>query len=102
MPTGLRVHPPPGPPPLLRRRAPLVPVFYVSTNLRTLAAKVEQALRAQSTINHDGTYVVSKSFDIDGVSITPSETGLLPLLIISSTHFTLVTWLNERLLFEAL
>jgi hypothetical protein len=54
-----------------------VPVPYVRSNLRT-PTKVDQAFRAHSTINNpDGTYVVSKSIDVDGLSLTASKIGLL-------------------------
>jgi hypothetical protein len=56
--------------------ASFVPVPYVHANLRT-PAKVEQAVIAQSTIYHDGTYVVPYTSDVDGLSLTPSKTGLL-------------------------
>jgi 8-oxo-dGTP pyrophosphatase MutT (NUDIX family) len=52
----------------------LVP--YVTTHLRTLAL-LEHAVTAQSTINADGSYVVPKTIDIDGLSLTPAKTGLL-------------------------
>jgi hypothetical protein len=57
-----------------------VPVPYVTTNLST-HAKVVQAVTPLSTINHDGIYVVLESIDIDGLSLTPTKTGLLPSII---------------------
>jgi ADP-ribose pyrophosphatase YjhB (NUDIX family) len=54
-----------------------VPVSNVMPNLRT-PAKVSQDATTQSTISPNGTYVVPKSIDIDGLSLTPSKTELLP------------------------
>jgi hypothetical protein len=57
-----------------------VPVSNVIPNLRT-PAKVSQDATTQSTISPNGTkctYVVPKSIDIDGLSLTPSKTELLP------------------------
>jgi 8-oxo-dGTP pyrophosphatase MutT (NUDIX family) len=69
--------------PLLAGKCKLVHVFsasvhvsYVKANMRT-RAQVEQAGAAQSTIHHDATYVVPTTIDIDGLSLTPSESGLL-------------------------
>jgi hypothetical protein len=53
------------------------PVPYVTTNLRT-PAKVDQTFRAQSTVYLYGTDVVPESIGIDGLSLTPSKTRLLP------------------------
>jgi hypothetical protein len=44
----------------------------VITNLRT-PAKVEQAVTSQSTVGLDGSYVISITFDIDGLSFTPTK-----------------------------
>jgi hypothetical protein len=52
-----------------------VPVHCVTANLRT-PAKVEQAVIAQSTFHHDGTYVVPSTINIDGLYLTPSKKGL--------------------------
>jgi 8-oxo-dGTP pyrophosphatase MutT (NUDIX family) len=53
-----------------------VPAPCVNANQRT-HAKVEQAVNAQSTIHHVGTYVVPAMVDIDGLSLMPSKTGLV-------------------------
>jgi 8-oxo-dGTP pyrophosphatase MutT (NUDIX family) len=53
-----------------------VPVPYVIANLR-IPAKVSQAVTAQSTINHIGTYVVPSNVEIDGLTLTPSKILLL-------------------------
>jgi 8-oxo-dGTP pyrophosphatase MutT (NUDIX family) len=53
------------------------PEPYVPANLRTLA-KVEQDVRAPSTISPDGTYALLESIDVGGLSLTPSKDGLLP------------------------
>jgi hypothetical protein len=37
-----------------------------------------QVVTTQSTINLDGTYVVLESIDIDGLSLSPTKTRLLP------------------------
>jgi 8-oxo-dGTP pyrophosphatase MutT (NUDIX family) len=55
----------------------IVPVPYVTTNSRT-PVEVSQAVIAHATINLDVTYVLPKSIDIDGISLTPSKVGLLP------------------------
>jgi hypothetical protein len=57
-----------------------VPVAGVIANLRT-HAKVEQDVIVQTTINHGGTHIVPKSIDIDGLSLTPTKTELLPAII---------------------
>jgi hypothetical protein len=44
--------------------------------MRTLAI-VEQAATVLSTIHLDGTYVVQATTDIDGLSLTPSNIGLV-------------------------
>jgi hypothetical protein len=69
-----------------------VPVPFVSTNLRT-HVKLEQDVAAQSTINPDGTFVVRESIDIDGLSLTPTKTGLLLSIIriFELLHFGYVT-----------
>jgi hypothetical protein len=48
----------------------------VTSCLRT-PAEVLQVFTTHSTINHDGTYVVLESIDIDGLSLKPSKSGLL-------------------------
>jgi hypothetical protein len=40
-----------------------------------------QTISGESTINHDGTYVVPATIDIDGLSLTPIESGQLPAII---------------------
>jgi ADP-ribose pyrophosphatase YjhB (NUDIX family) len=69
-----------------------VPVPFVTTNLRTLD-KLEQAFSAHSTVNPDGTYVFLESIDIDGLSLTPTKTGLLPSRVrkFELLHFGYVT-----------
>jgi hypothetical protein len=54
----------------------LVP--YVTTHLRT-PAQLEHVVTAQSTINHDGSYVVPETIDIGGLSLAPAKQGLLQL-----------------------
>jgi hypothetical protein len=56
--------------------AAYVPFPYVVANLRT-PPKFSQAVTAQSAINPDGSYVVPSTIDIDGLTLTPSKTGLL-------------------------
>jgi 8-oxo-dGTP pyrophosphatase MutT (NUDIX family) len=52
-------------------------VMFATNNLRT-PAQVEHAVLAQSTVNlADGTYVVPETINIDGLNITPAQTGLL-------------------------
>jgi hypothetical protein len=48
-----------------------VRVPYVTVSLRT-PIKVEQVVNVESTIHHDGSYVVPTTVDIDGHSLTPS------------------------------
>jgi 8-oxo-dGTP pyrophosphatase MutT (NUDIX family) len=69
-----------------------VPVPYVTTHLRT-PAQLEHAVTAQSTINHDGSYVVPETVDIGGMSLTPAKKGLVPSLKQKneSLHFGYVT-----------
>jgi 8-oxo-dGTP pyrophosphatase MutT (NUDIX family) len=50
--------------------SPYVPVPYVTTHLRK-PAQLEQVVTAQSTINHNGSYVVPATIDIDDLSLTP-------------------------------
>jgi hypothetical protein len=57
-----------------------IPVSFVAANIRT-HAKLVQVVSAQSTINYDGTYVVPATIDIDGMSLTPTKTRLLPPII---------------------
>jgi hypothetical protein len=51
-------------------------VLYVTANLRELA-KVEEAVIAQSSVHHDGSYIVPTIVDIDGFALTPSKIGLV-------------------------
>jgi ADP-ribose pyrophosphatase YjhB (NUDIX family) len=53
-----------------------IPVLVDANNLRT-PAQVEHAILAQSTVNPDGTYVVPETINIDGLNLTPAQTGLL-------------------------
>jgi 8-oxo-dGTP pyrophosphatase MutT (NUDIX family) len=53
-----------------------VPVPYVTTHLRTHAQR-EHDVIAPSTINPDGSYVVTETIDIGGLSLTPAKNGLL-------------------------
>jgi hypothetical protein len=74
------------------------PVPYVRANVRTLA-KVEQVVTAPSTISLDGTYVVPELIDNDGLSLTPTKTGLLLAIIrkIELLHFgDVAQWENFR------
>jgi ADP-ribose pyrophosphatase YjhB (NUDIX family) len=66
----------------------LVP--YVMTHLRT-PAQLEQVVASQSTTNHDGSYVVLATIDIDGQSLMPVKQGLLPVLKRKNDYFTLVS-----------
>jgi hypothetical protein len=58
-----------------------IPVLYVTSHLRT-HAKLELADTAQSIISKDGfcSYVVPKTIDIDGLSLTPTKHGSLSAL----------------------
>jgi 8-oxo-dGTP pyrophosphatase MutT (NUDIX family) len=69
-----------------------VPVPYVTTHMRT-PAQLEQAVRAQSTINPDGSYIVPETIDIGGLNLTPAMTGLLHAMKHKSEllHFGYVT-----------
>jgi ADP-ribose pyrophosphatase YjhB (NUDIX family) len=69
-----------------------VHVPYVTTHLRT-PAQLEQAVTAQSTINPDGSYVVTETIDIGGLNLTPAKTGLLLAMKHKSEllHFGYVT-----------
>jgi hypothetical protein len=49
----------------------------VTANIRT-HTKLVHGATTQSTIYHDGTYVVLVTIDIDGLSLTPATNGLLP------------------------
>jgi ADP-ribose pyrophosphatase YjhB (NUDIX family) len=51
-------------------------VMFATNNLRT-SAQVEQAVTAQSTVNPDVTYVVPETINIDGLTLTPAQKGLL-------------------------
>jgi ADP-ribose pyrophosphatase YjhB (NUDIX family) len=51
-------------------------VLFATNNLRT-PAQVEQAVLAQSTVNPDGTYVVPEKINIDGLTLTPAQKGLI-------------------------
>jgi hypothetical protein len=53
-----------------------VDVPYINADLRT-PAKVEQAVTAKSIVHHDDSDVVSRTIDIDGLSLTPFLTGLV-------------------------
>jgi hypothetical protein len=50
--------------------------MFATNNLRT-PGQVEQAVLAQSTVNSDGTYVVPETINIDGLTLTPAQTGLV-------------------------
>jgi 8-oxo-dGTP pyrophosphatase MutT (NUDIX family) len=63
-------------------------VMFATNNLRT-PAQVEQDVTAQSTVNPDGTYVVPETINIDGLNLTPAQTGLLRGTRVS--YFTSVT-----------
>jgi 8-oxo-dGTP pyrophosphatase MutT (NUDIX family) len=69
-----------------------VPVPFATSHVRT-HAQVEQVVTAQSTINPDGTYVVPETIIIDGLNLTPAQTGLLPAVKHKSEllHFGYVT-----------
>jgi hypothetical protein len=69
-----------------------VPVLFATSHVRT-PAQVEQDVTAQSTINPDGTYVVPEMLTIDGLNLTPAQTGLLPAVKHKSEllHFGYVT-----------
>jgi ADP-ribose pyrophosphatase YjhB (NUDIX family) len=56
-----------------------VQVPYVMTHLRT-PGRLEQDVTVQSTINLDGSYIVPETIDIDGLSRTPAQQGLLQAL----------------------
>jgi hypothetical protein len=53
-----------------------VPVPLIAANIRT-HAKLVQAITTHSTINHEGTYVVSATIDIGGLSLTPIKSRRL-------------------------
>jgi hypothetical protein len=53
-----------------------VAIPYANANLRT-PAKVQQAVIAQSTVHHDGSYAVSAVIDINGLSLTPFVTCIV-------------------------
>jgi ADP-ribose pyrophosphatase YjhB (NUDIX family) len=67
-------------------------VPYVATYLRN-PAQLEQDVTAQSTINPDGSYVVSETIDVVGLNLTPAKTGLLHAMLHKSEllHFGYVT-----------
>jgi 8-oxo-dGTP pyrophosphatase MutT (NUDIX family) len=52
------------------------PVPFVAFNIRT-HAKLVQDVTTQSTIKHDGTYIVPATIDIDGLSLMATKTGRL-------------------------
>jgi hypothetical protein len=56
-----------------------VQVPYVTTHLRT-PPQLEQAMTTQSSINHDGFYVLPETIDIDGLLLTAARQRLLPAL----------------------
>jgi ADP-ribose pyrophosphatase YjhB (NUDIX family) len=53
-----------------------VPVLFATSHLRT-PTQIEQDVTTQSTVSPDGTYVVPETINIDGLNLTPAETGLL-------------------------
>jgi 8-oxo-dGTP pyrophosphatase MutT (NUDIX family) len=67
-------------------------VLFATSHLRT-PTQDEQAVTAKSTINPDGTYVVPETINIDGLNLTPAQTGLLPVVKHKSEllHFGYVT-----------
>jgi hypothetical protein len=70
-----------------------VPVPNVTSHMCT-PAQLEHAVIAQSTINPDGSYVVSERIDVgSGMNLTPAKTGLLPAMKHKSEllHFGYVT-----------
>jgi hypothetical protein len=69
-----------------------VPVPFATSRLRT-PAQLEQVVTAQSTINPDGCYVVPETLDIEGLNLTPAQTGLLRAMKHKSEllHFGYVT-----------
>jgi hypothetical protein len=66
--------------------------MFATSHVRT-PAQVEQAVTAQSMINPDGTYVVPETITIDGLNLTPAQTGLLLVVKHKSEllHFGYVT-----------
>jgi hypothetical protein len=81
----------PGGQPLVYVFSAYIPVPYVIAHLRTLA-HLEKDVTAQSTTNHDGSYVVPEAIDIGGVSLKPAEQDLLPAMKrVNMGYFTLVT-----------
>jgi hypothetical protein len=89
----VRVVLPKGQPQLVYVFSAYVPIPYVTTHLRT-PAQLEHAVTSQSTINHDGSYVVPATIDIDGLSLTtPVKQGLLqaPKREYGLLHFGFVT-----------
>jgi hypothetical protein len=78
-----------------------VPIPYVTTHLGT-RAQLEHVVTAQSTINHDGSYVVPETIGIDSLYLTPAKQGLLPSLKrkYELLHFGYVTqWETFAVLF---
>jgi ADP-ribose pyrophosphatase YjhB (NUDIX family) len=51
-----------------------IPVTFAAANIHT-PAKIVQDITAQSTINHNGNYVVLATIDIDGLSLTQTKVG---------------------------
>jgi hypothetical protein len=73
-----------------------IPVPFAAANIHT-PAKIVQDVNAQSTINHNGNYVVQAKIDIDGLSLTPTKTGRQHEIIrkFESFHFDYVAqWEN--------
>jgi hypothetical protein len=50
--------------------------MFATSNLRT-PAQVEHVVVAQSIVNPDGTYGVPETINIDGMTLTPAQKGLL-------------------------
>jgi ADP-ribose pyrophosphatase YjhB (NUDIX family) len=69
-----------------------VSVLFSTSHLRT-PAQLEQAVTTESTINPDGSYVVPETLDIGGLTLTPAQKGLLPVVKHTSEllHFGYVT-----------
>jgi 8-oxo-dGTP pyrophosphatase MutT (NUDIX family) len=68
-----------------------VHVPYVTTHFRT-PTQLEQIVKAQSTINPDGSYVVPETIDVGGMNVTrpPRRVYFMPRSI-KASYFTLVT-----------
>jgi hypothetical protein len=65
-------------------------------------AKVEQFITAQSTINHDGTYVFQNRLTLTAfrLRLRRLRLGYFIPLYVNLSYFTLVTWLNGILFDE--